>query len=54
LLNARKDWQWVPYGNAEAILALTLANNSWFQKDDVDVYVSVQAMNLELLAAIDK
>ncbi|XP_033737766.1 cobalamin binding intrinsic factor-like [Pecten maximus] len=56
LLRARSEWQWGPRSNAEAILGLTLANKRWYQKNNAATYISVKAMELELLAqlSVDK
>ncbi|OWF52714.1 gastric intrinsic factor-like [Mizuhopecten yessoensis] len=54
LLNSRKNWSWGSYANAEAILGLMLANDTWYRKDDADSVVSVQAMHIELLAALSR
>ncbi|OWF52716.1 uncharacterized protein LOC110447403 [Mizuhopecten yessoensis] len=56
LLRARTGWQWAPRTNAEAIIGLTLANNRWYHKDNAATYISIQAMEMELLAqlSVDK
>jgi len=54
LLDARVNWQWGPYSNAEAILGITLSKDDWYQEEDADSYVTVQAMEIELLAALSR
>ncbi|XP_069128057.1 cobalamin binding intrinsic factor-like [Argopecten irradians] len=52
LLRARSEGEWAPRTNAEAILGLTLANKRWYQKDNAATYISIKAMEVEILAQI--
>ncbi|XP_052105420.1 transcobalamin-2-like [Mytilus californianus] len=46
------EWGWGERSEAEAIIALHLANDAWFSKKDPTSYISVKQMNLDLLSAI--
>lgn len=48
------EWGWGERSEAEAIIALHLANDAWFSKKDPASYISVKQMNLDLLSAISK
>lgn len=52
--NRNSEWGWGERQEAEAIIALHLANNSWFNKKDSDSYRSVKQMNIDLLVQISK
>ncbi|XP_033739091.1 uncharacterized protein CG3556-like [Pecten maximus] len=54
LLSSRRNWGWGSYSNAEAILGLALANDTWYRMEDPDSVASVQTMHIELLAALSR
>jgi hypothetical protein len=49
-----EEWGWGERSEAEAIIGLHLANDTWFAKDAPSSYISVKQMNLDLLSAISK
>lgn len=50
--NRNTEWGWGTRQEAEAIIALHLADDTWFNKKNPESYISVKQMNIDLLVPL--